>query len=80
MPTLEEKVDSLLDRTARIETALKFDGEGLIPAFNEHCKNDKKFRDGFYRFRMWGIIILLLMLVANGFDVPGLIKIALAGS
>lgn len=69
--TLEEKIDSLLDRMARIETALKYDGEGLIPAFREHCTSDEKFREDYYRFKRRAIAVLAFVVGAGGLGVGG---------
>ena len=56
MTTLEEKVDSLVNDVTEIKTALKgYNGLGLIPAFEAHCKADERFRN--IAFIIFGILI-----------------------
>lgn len=49
--TPEEKIDKLVTDVAEIRTALKYNGSGLIPAFTEHCKQDREFRKDYYKFK-----------------------------
>ena len=53
---LESKVECIQKDVIEIRTALKgYNGLGLIPAFEAHCKADEKFRK--IAFIIFGILI-----------------------
>jgi len=51
--TLEEKVDKLIEDVVQIKTALQgFNGgTGLIKTFEQHCNQDREFRQDYYSFK-----------------------------
>ena len=59
--TLEEKVDSLVSDVAEIKAALKYNGIGLIPTFEQHCCQDREFRQDYYKFKRWAIGIFCFL-------------------
>jgi hypothetical protein len=80
-----EKSDSEILRELEIKTTqihtvlLGANGQkGLCQNFEEHKTDDKIFRSTFYKFRLWIIIIVLVLLTACGFTVPEVLKV-LAG-
>ena len=74
--SLEEKVDRLTIDTAEIRIALKgYNGnQGLIPAFEEHCKCDTEFRADYYAFKRKCLMIFCFTLGSGGLGV-GIVKL-----
>ncbi len=58
--TLEDKVDKLVTDVAEIKAALKYNGIGLIPTFEQHCNQDREFRGDYYKFKRQITMILCL--------------------
>ena len=76
--SLDEKVDKLSIDVAEIRIALKgFNGgQGLIPAFEEHCKRDTEFRADYYSFKRKFLAIFFFLLGSGGlgFGIVELVK------
>ncbi len=49
--TLEDKVDTLIKDVSEIKATLKYNGMGLIPTFEQHCAQDREFRQDYYSFK-----------------------------
>lgn len=75
----EEKTDH--DRIVEIHSVLLgSDGhKGLCQDFEDHKKTDTSFRNTFYKFRLWSIIIFILLAVAYGFSAPEIVKALILG-
>ena len=67
--TLEEKVDKLIEDVTEIKTALKYNGMGLIPTFEQHCIQDRELRQDYYKFKRWGIGILCFLIGSGAIGV-----------
>jgi len=63
--TLEDKVDLLVSKVARIESALSYDGQGLIPAFQKHCESSDSFRQEYYSFKR-KVLCVFFFLIGSG--------------
>ena len=60
--TLDEKVDRLAEDMAEVKAALKYNDIGLIPTFEQHCIQDREFKQDYYKFKrwVWGIFCFLV--------------------
>jgi len=74
--TLEEKVDELMTEVTKIRTALQGynGGVGLLKTFEQHCQQDKEFRQDYYSFKRKCIAIFFLILGSGGVSL-GIIKL-----
>ncbi len=52
---------------------------GLCQEFEDHKKDDQKFRRLFYTFRLWVIIVTILILGLIGLDAGQIIKLLAGG-
>lgn len=69
MPTLEEldkKLDTVADSVARVESALKYDGVGLIPSFQKHCEENQEFQRDYNKLK---ILVFTLIGAVAGLDI-----------
>lgn len=71
---LEKKVDELREEVSEIRTALKGynGGQGLIPAFREHCERDEQFRKDYYSFRRRVLAVFFFLLGSGIFGAGGI--------
>jgi len=60
--TLDEKVDSLIKDVAEIKAALKYNNIGLIPTFEQHCNQDREFRQDYYSFKRKVLAVFFFLL------------------
>lgn len=73
--TLEEKVDSLMTDVAEIRAALKYNGIGLIPTFEQHCIQDREFRADYYKFKRCCIGVVCFTIGTGSLGL-GILKLA----
>ena len=77
-------LEQLQNDVTEIKVALKgYNGteQGLIPAFEKHCKKDEDFRADYYKFKRAVLAVFFTALGAGGLTV-GITKLAevLAGN
>jgi len=72
--TLDEKVDTLIKDVAEIKAALKYNGIGLIPTFEQHCIQDRQFRSDYYSFKRKVMATFFFLLGSGGLGI-GVIKL-----
>ena len=72
--TLEGKVDHLIEDVAEIRAALKYNGIGLIPSFEQHCNQDREFRADYYKFKRTVFVVTAFVVGSGGLGV-GIVKL-----
>ena len=86
MPNIEEKIDRLIIDFAELKidfaelkTAVKgYNGnQGLIPAFEQHCEDNKDFQKDYFKFKrkVLAVFFFLLGSGALGLSVVKIIEI-----
>jgi hypothetical protein len=66
------ELEQLQKDVTEIKTALKgYNGskQGLIPAFEEHCKSDEKFRADYYKFKRACLAVFFTIIGASGIGI-----------
>lgn len=71
MDNLERKVDDLNSKVDRIEAMLKYNGIGLIPTFEQHCVQDREFRQDYYKFKRTTLMIFFFLLGSGVLGIGG---------
>jgi hypothetical protein len=74
LDTLAKDMSEAKEDIASVKSALKYNGSGLIPAFVEHCKDDKEFRKSFYNFKK-GVYVIFGILIGSGVLTLGVLKL-----
>ena len=74
--TLEEKVDSLIKEVQAVKTVLQGynGGTGLLKTFEQHCNQDREFRDDYYKFKRKVLSVFFFLLGSGGLGI-GIVKL-----